>query len=108
MELSGDSGEVFACKLRGSLFEIWETDDLFDVFFFPLLSYPGRVELPQNFGSLFRPVAMMVPDYRMIAETIMSSAGFKASRSLSGKLVSLCELAHKQLSQKVEYFKVIV
>lgn len=107
MELSGDSGEVVACKLRGSLFEIWETDDLFDVFF-SLLSYPGRVELPQNFGSLFRPVAMMVPDYRMIAETIMSSAGFKASRSLSGKLVSLCELAHKQLSQKVEYFKVIV
>lgn len=36
MELSGDSGEVFACKLRGSLFEIWETDDLFDVFFSPI------------------------------------------------------------------------
>ncbi|XP_040848562.1 dynein heavy chain 14, axonemal-like [Ochotona curzoniae] len=33
----------------------------------------------------------------------MSSAGFKASRSLSGKLVSLCELAHKQLSQKDHY-----
>ncbi|XP_058525212.1 dynein axonemal heavy chain 14 isoform X2 [Ochotona princeps] len=65
--------------------------------------YPGRVELPHNFQSLFRPVAMMVPDYRMIAETILSSAGFKASRSLSGKLVSLCELAHKQLSQKDHY-----
>lgn len=36
MELSGDRGKVVACKLRGSLFEIWETDDLFDVFFFPI------------------------------------------------------------------------
>ena len=65
--------------------------------------YAGRSNLPENLKQLFRQVAMVVPDRKMITQVMLFSQGITTAEELAGKIVLLFTLCEEQLTAQSHY-----
>jgi len=93
-------GHKSACNLNEKIIEVDKNTGLF-ITMNP--GYAGRSELPDNLAALFRPVAMMVPDFNAIAKVELMSEGFKQNEVLAKKVYTIYELMRNQLSKADHY-----
>ena len=65
--------------------------------------YAGRSNLPDNLKQLFRGIAMIKPDWGLIAQVMLFSQGFVTAEMLASKIVLMFSLCDDQLSAQSHY-----
>lgn len=65
--------------------------------------YAGRSNLPDNLKTLFRSVAMVVPDRKLITQVMLYSQGIVNAEKLAGRVVDLFIKSQQRMSKQSHY-----